>query len=233
MPVIYEFRDVSYTAPPRERGEQPVRILSASSFKIGEGTNVVITGPSGSGKSTLLRLFNRLADPTSGEILYRGNNIAEYPVQELRRKIGWVPQVPVRFSGSVEDNIRLSFKLSREFRIEDSDIESRMHELKEMGLLTDGIFKRKAIDISVGEAQRMNLLRAIALTPEVLLMDEPTSALDPDAADILLSQVEKICSQENLTAIMVSHRPEEVMRFGDLVLKVNCGEVREEGAAGG
>jgi len=225
MPALFEFRSVTYSAPPRDRGAVPTPILVDASFDVPRGVFAVITGPSGAGKSTLLRLFNRLADPTSGEIRFDGKDIRDYPVIELRRRIGWVPQVPVRFAGTLEDNLRVPFTLSRNLKFSAEQIEAAVGELKALGLLPEELYRRKADDLSVGEAQRLTLLRAVALRPEVLLLDEPTSALDPDASDKLLAQIERIRAERNLTAIMVSHRPEEVRRIGGLTLRIVDGRV--------
>src|SRR3990172_1632589 len=112
MSVLYKFESVSYIAPPKEKGSSPLTILNDATFTIPSGTFAILTGPSGSGKSTLLRLFNRLADAAKGSIYFNGRKIEVYPVLELRRRIGWVPQVPVRFPGSVIENLRLPFTLS-------------------------------------------------------------------------------------------------------------------------
>jgi len=144
----------------------------------------------------------------------------------LRKGIGWVPQVPVKFPGTVEDNLRLPFSISRDHKYTDEEVNNSIGELKSLELLPGELYERNADDLSVGEAQRMNLLRAIALKPDVLLLDEPTSALDPEASDILLSQIELVRRSLNLTIIMVSHRPEEVRRTGELILLMKDRKVR-------
>jgi len=225
MTALYEFKGVSFVAPERNHRSETVTILSDVSFNVGRGTFLVVTGPSGGGKSTLLRLFNRLADPTSGTIIFEGRDIREHPILELRRRIGWVPQVPVRFPGSVESNLRLPFLLSKDHKYRPEQIEAAVSELKSLGLLPEELFKRDATDLSVGEAQRLNLLRALALKPEVLLLDEPTSALDPDAADGLLAQIVRVRREWNLTSIMVSHRPDEVARLDGTIMRLERGRV--------
>ncbi len=229
MSALYEFRNILYSAPPREAGADSVSIIKDATFQITRGVFSVITGPSGSGKSTLLRLFNRLADPTSGTILFDGKDIREYPVIDLRRMIGWVPQVPVRFPGTVRDNLNLPFTISQKHKIPQEEIDNSILELMDLNLLRMELLDRRADDLSVGEAQRLNLLRALALKPEVLLLDEPTSALDPDASDALLAQIERIQRERNLTTIMVSHRPDEVEKVGEMVFQIKNGEVRAGG----
>jgi putative ABC transport system ATP-binding protein len=203
----------------------PVEILCDISFNVEHGSFLIITGPSGGGKTSLLRLFNRLADPSSGVILFEGKDIKTYPVTALRRKIGWVPQVPVRFSGTTEANLRLPFVLSRDHKFTQEQIDKSIEGLKSIGLLPTEVFERDAVDLSVGEAQRLNLLRALALDPEVLLLDEPTSALDSDSALALLGQIARVRRERNLTAIMVSHRAEEVAGVGGTILRVENGRI--------
>ncbi len=226
---LYEFRSVSYSVPPNKPGEPATLIINDASFKILSGVLTLITGASGSGKTTLLRLFNRLSEPTSGEIIFDGKNIRDYPVKELRRRIGWVPQVPVRFKGTVEDNLHLPFKYSNPKKYSGSEISRAVDELKSLELLPSELFYRKADDLSVGEAQRMNLMRAIALKPDILLLDEPTSALDPKASDVLLGHIKRIQAERNLTSIMVTHRPAEEV-LGQFALSILDGVVRTDGS---
>lgn len=227
MKTLYEFKNVGYIVPQGKRHPSPLTILDSLSFSVEQGELLTVTGPSGSGKSTLLRLFNRLIDPSSGVILFNGKNIEEYPVLELRRQIGWVPQTPVRFSGTAEDNLRLPFTISKELTFSKKEIDESIEYLASLGILQPEIMKRNASDLSVGEAQRLNLLRALVLKPDILLLDEPTSALDPDSAGILLQYVKKIHADFHITVIMVSHRPDEVNLLKGRVIKLESGRIVE------
>jgi len=227
MTALYVFDKVSYEAPAKSKREGALTILSDVSFKVERGSFLVITGPSGGGKTTLLRLFNRLIDPTSGNIYFDGRNIKEHPILQLRSRIGWVPQVPVRFPGTVESNIRLPFALSKLRKYSPNEISEAVERVKSMGILPEELFKRRAEDLSVGEAQRMNLLRALVLKPEVLLLDEPTSALDREAAEGLLEQILRIREEERITVIMVSHHPEEAKKVGSEILRIDHGRVEQ------
>ena len=225
MDHIFEFNAVEYEAPGKLNGTGPTRIIKNATFTLHKGDYAVIIGPSGAGKSTLLRLFNRLADPSGGGILFNGRDIFSYPVQELRRQIGWMPQLPVCFPGTVDENLRLPFRIAGTQKQSDEEIDSAIEGLKELKLLNDELYNRQATDLSVGEAQRMSLLRALALKPDVLLLDEPTSALDRENASILLEQVNRIRTEWNLTIVHVSHRPEDHCRPENTILRVTDGIV--------
>jgi ABC-type proline/glycine betaine transport system ATPase subunit len=225
MNTLYEFRGVGFIAPPKNHKDKGLSILCDVNFTVTCGEFIVVTGPSGCGKTTLLRLFNRLADPSSGTINFEGKDIKEHPILELRRRIGWVPQVPVRFPGTTLANLRLPFTLSKDNKFTPEQIDKAIDEMKSLDLLAPKLFDRDASDLSVGEAQRLNLLRALVMKPEVLLLDEPTSALDPESADALLTQIVRIREEQNLTAVMVSHRPDEVARMNGTVMRVEHGQV--------
>ena len=168
------------------------------------GDFILIQGASGIGKSSLLRLLNRLQEPTAGEIRIDGKPIAEFDVTTLRRKIGYVQQLPVIIDGSVEDNFNLSFR----FRSARSQTKPRTEVirhfmddflLQEVGLADD---EQK---LSVGQKQRISLIRMLLLQPEVLLCDEPTSALDAESKEIVESWIERINIEKGIVVILVTH----------------------------
>jgi putative ABC transport system ATP-binding protein len=161
-----------------------------------------VVGPSGSGKSTLLRLLNRLDDPDHGQVLFDGRDVRSYDVLELRRRVQLVGQVPVTFPGTVADNVgpRAEVLLAR------------------VGL-DAGLGGREADRLSVGEAQRMCLARALARDPECLLLDEPTSALDTVAKAGIESLVRSLASN-GLTVVMVTHDPRQAEELADATVFV-------------
>jgi putative ABC transport system permease protein len=146
-------------------------VLRDVTARLPEGASC-IAGPSGSGKSSLLRLLNRLADPVAGTVRYRGADVREHDVLELRREVCLVPQLPALLEGTVEDNIRFAADLAHR--------EPEVHRLLDLAGLDGSFAERDAAKLSVGEQQRAMLARALALEPRVLLLDEPTSALDED-----------------------------------------------------
>ena len=209
------------------RGIKKIRdsreVLRGIDLKFYDTKKYIIVGPSGAGKSTLLRLINRMDEPTSGSILYSGIDIRDIPILELRRKVGIVFQVPVVFEGSVRDNLRVPYLLTKpEINPEDSELRGY---LKRSGLELD-ILERRASRLSVGEKQRLNLARALICSPEVLLLDEPTSALDPQNARRLIESAKELNRELGLTLIMVTHQREYAELLGGDVITLSKGLVK-------
>ena len=177
-------------------------VLKGVNLEVPEGV-LVLLGPSGSGKSTLLRLLNRLMDPTKGLIFFKGKALTEYPVRQLRRKVGMVFQQPVLFEGTVEYNIKLANS-----KLERDQIKRLLTEV----MLPEDYIDRNADELSVGEAQRVCLARTLATEPEVLLLDEPTSALDPTATKTVERLLLKLSSK--IPLIWVTHLIEQAKRIG-------------------
>lgn len=179
------------------------RVLDNLDMVVGTGEFVVVSGPSGSGKSTLLRLFCRLQEPDHGIVRFEGRKITSIPAPELRRRIGYVQQTPVVVQGSVRDNLMLAFDFRRNADMrppEEEQLRSRLAELNlDVGLQDD------AAGLSVGQRQRLALLRTLLMRPKVLLMDEPTSALDAQSARLVLDEAERLCREEGVSVVMITH----------------------------
>src|SRR5438309_9045862 len=142
--MLFGLENVTYTRAGR-------RLLSDLTVRLEHGTTALV-GASGAGKSALLRLLNRLADPDSGTITYRGRDVREYDVLELRREVALVPQLPALLPGTVAENVSYGPRLSgREYSVADA--------LAEAGL-SNGFAERPAGRLSVGEQQRVMLARA-------------------------------------------------------------------------
>jgi putative ABC transport system ATP-binding protein len=173
-----------------------------------------IVGPSGSGKTTLLRLLNRLDDPDAGEVLLDGRDVRSYDVLDLRRRVQLVGQVPVPFPGSVVDNLAAV----------DGEIGGGVGDQFEDLLARVGlppvIASRPADVLSVGEAQRMCLARALARHPDCLVLDEPTSALDT-ASKGGIERLIRSLADDGLTVDMVTHDPRQASELADRVIEVH------------
>lgn len=208
--MLFSLRDVTY-----RRGGRV--ILSALSVELREGMTALV-GPSGAGKSTLLRLLNRLADPDSGTVHYRGRDVREYDVLELRREVALVPQLPALLPGSVAENVGYGPRLC-----------GRRCELERALTLAglDGTFaERSAQQLSVGEQQRVMLARALALEPTVLLLDEPTAALDERAREAVERTLLELHARLSAALIIVTHDQAQARRLGDRVVVLDGGRIR-------
>ncbi len=179
-------------------------ILDGLSARIPRHGLTAVVGPSGSGKTTLVRLLNRLDDPDAGVVLFDGRDAREYDVLALRWRVQFVGQVPVTFPGTVAHNVGPVELLAR------------------VGL-DPSLATREADRLSVGEAQRMCLARALAREPEVLVLDEPTSALDQDSKAGIERLVRGL-ADDGLTVVMVTHDPRHAAELADHVIEVRpCG----------
>jgi len=196
MKTIIEFDNVSYTWPGGQ-GLQDVQLT------VPEGGFVRIIGPSGSGKSTLLRLASRLEEPASGVIRFSGMPLGDYEPPLLRRRIGYVQQTPVVIEGSVRRNLLLpyDFATNRE-QVLPTDDELRGW-LNRLGFSAVAL-ENKARSLSVGQRQRLCIIRSLLLKPDLLLMDEPTSALDSESRGIV-EEMTETQNREGMTIMMVTH----------------------------
>jgi len=193
----FEYRDV------RVEGDNGP-IISGFSARIPTDGLTAVVGPSGAGKTTLLRLLNRLDDPDGGEVLVDGRDVRSFDVLELRRRVQLVGQVPVTFPGTVGANVGPEAKAL----------------LARVGL-DPALVQREADRLSVGEAQRMCLARALARHPECLLLDEPTSALDTASKGGIEALIRSL-ADEGLTVVMVTHDPRQAEELADRTLAVGA-----------
>lgn len=196
MKTIIEFDNVSYTWPGGQ-GLKDVRLT------VPAGAFVRIIGPSGSGKSTLLRLASRLEEPVSGVIRFSGIPLGDYEPPLLRRRIGYVQQTPVVVEGSVRQNLLLAYGFAANSKQTVPVDDELRGWLNRLGLL--GIdLENKARSLSVGQRQRLCIIRSLLLEPDLLLMDEPTSALDSESRGIV-EEMTEAQNREGMTILMVTH----------------------------
>ncbi|WP_400250115.1 ABC transporter ATP-binding protein [Methanomethylophilus alvi] len=171
-----EFRDVSFSYPD---AEGPA--IEKVSFKVGKGQTLAIIGPTGSGKSTLVNLIPRFYDATGGQVLVDGIDVREYDQKALRRRIGYVPQSAVIFSGSVEYNV--NYGDTSADRTEDDvrkalEIAQGIDFVEKMEGGMDGHVSQYGRNVSGGQKQRICIARAVCKRPEILIFDDTFSALD-------------------------------------------------------
>ncbi|MCD6250019.1 MAG: ATP-binding cassette domain-containing protein, partial [candidate division Zixibacteria bacterium] len=152
------------------RSESDQAVVDDFTFSFETSKVYSVLGPSGAGKSSLLRLLNRLDEPTSGEVVFDGQNYREIDPCTLRRQIGYLFQVPYMFTGTIGDNLRLA-----DPELTDEQIEDQLQTVSLASLKPN----HDVANLSVGEKQRVALARLLATNPKVVLLDEPTAALDP------------------------------------------------------
>ncbi|MDD3852024.1 MAG: amino acid ABC transporter ATP-binding protein [Syntrophomonadaceae bacterium] len=202
-------------------------VLKDINFSVSKGEVVCIIGSSGSGKSTLLRCLNLLEYPTSGEILYRGQNILEHNMSNAvyRAKMGMVFQQFNLFNNlTVLDNcmvgqIKVLKKDTREAR------KSAMQYLELVGMTR--FINARPNQISGGQKQRVAIARALSMEPEALLFDEPTSALDPELVGEVL-RVMKNLAQSGLTMLVVTHEMGFARDVANRVVFMDSGVIVED-----
>ena len=149
--------------------------LRIDSLDIQRGETLTIVGPNGAGKSTLLLALARLIQPASGEIIYDGKPQTQWDELEYRRKISFVFQSPLLMDMTVEQNVALGLRFRGMLKEETRERVGKW--MKQLGV--ESLSKRRAGQLSGGEAEGVSVARAFVLEPELLLLDEPFSSLDP------------------------------------------------------
>ena len=203
-------------------------VLKGIDEHIEKGEVVVVMGPSGSGKSTFLRCLNLLEEPTSGKVVFEGNDITDKKVDinKIREKMGMVFQQFNLFPHkTVLQNLTIA-------PIKVKGLSKAEAEKKAMELLERVGLSNKATaypsSLSGGQKQRIAIARALAMEPDVMLFDEPTSALDPEMVGEVLT-VMKDLAKEGMTMVVVTHEMGFAREVGDRILFMDNGNIVEQG----
>ena len=202
-------------------------VLKGVNEHIEKGEKVVVIGPSGSGKSTFLRCLNLLEEPTSGEIIFEGQNITskQTDINLVRRRMGMVFQQFNLFPHlTVRENIKLApVKLKV---MTDEEADKRALELLARVGLPDKADSYPA-QLSGGQQQRIAIARALAMNPDVMLFDEPTSALDPEMVGEVL-EIMKELADDGMTMVVVTHEMGFAREVATRVLFMDGGNIVEQ-----
>jgi osmoprotectant transport system ATP-binding protein len=214
---VIEFRGVGKTWADGTVALQPLDLTVAA------GSTTVLVGSSGSGKTTLLRTVNRMVDPTVGEVLVDGNDVATVDPVALRRSIGYVLQagglLPHR---TVLDNVARVPALRGVPR---SVARDRARAALELVGLDGALVDRYPDGLSGGQQQRVGVARALVGHPRVLLMDEPFGAVDPVVRRELQDELRRIRAELGTTILFVTHDMDEALLLGDEIVVMRPGGV--------
>lgn len=219
-PGVIRFEGVSFSY-----GETP--ILHDVSFEVAAGERVAFVGATGAGKSTILKLITRLYDVSDGRITMDGVDLRDYPLQDLRRRIGIVPQDVYLFAGDILENIRLGHpEISEQDAI---DAAQELHLERVLKRLPGGYrepVRERGSNLSSGERQLIAFARVLAVAPEVLALDEATSNVDSEMEQLLHEAVHRV--MQGRTSIIIAHRLSTI-RDVDRILVLHKGRLVEEG----
>lgn len=194
--TLFKLEDVSFSY------DRADAVLSGINLTVNKHDLLVVKGESGAGKSTFLKLFNRFCDNDGGTILFHDRDIRDYKIDEIRKSVIYLPQLPYLIDGSVEDNLRFPFA----FQIH-KDME---YDPQKAGEWLDYFQlnispSNSSLRLSIGQKQRISLIRAMLLEPEIILLDEPGSALDVLNKRLIEQKIESLVGSSEITAIMVTH----------------------------
>ncbi len=237
-----EFRNLTFTYPTTRSGNgtqaanrandpknaatnEPV--LKNISLQIPAGSTVAIVGPTGSGKTTLAGLIARLWEAPPDSLFIDGKSIRQWPLDELRRAIGFVPQDAFLFSDTLRENISFGVDDASMDAIEDaSHVANIAGDISDFPGRYETIVGERGITLSGGQKQRTTLARAIIRDPRILILDDAFSSVDTDTEEKILQGLEDVFKQR--TTILISHRCSTV-RDADQIVVLRDGEIIEKG----
>ena len=200
-------------------------LLSIPQFEIQNGEILGIMGPNGAGKSTFIKALSLLEKPAQGAIFFKGQDISDDLTLEIRRKFAVAMQQPLLLDTTVFQNVAIGLKLRNLPRTKVKQKVTYWLDKFQISHLA----KKQAAHLSGGEAQRVNLARAMVLEPEVLFLDEPFSALDFPTKIQLLKDIKSIIQQTKTTTVFVSHDLTELKYLAGKLAILMDGELKQTG----
>ncbi len=235
MTALLEVRNLSKDYPARD-GKGVVRAVSNVNLVLGAGQTLGVVGESGCGKSTLARLIMRLIEPTSGEILFRGQNLRSLPASDLRRHRRDIQMVFQDPYASLDPRMNVAAIISEPLDIHGigsrRERKARVFELLDLVGLDRNAAAKYPHEFSGGQRQRIGIARAIALEPKLVVLDEPVSALDVSIQSQILNLLIDLKTRLGLTYIFISHDLAVVEHVSDDVAVMYLGQIVEYGKAG-
>ncbi|UCF96788.1 MAG: ATP-binding cassette domain-containing protein [Spirochaetaceae bacterium] len=197
-------------------------VLNIESLQIDSCRVSAIVGPSGGGKTTLLRILNRMTNPDSGQVLFFAEPVEEMNPVQLRRRVTMLTQMPVIFTGSVQNNLLIGCRLAEK---EQPSAEAIAAIMARVGL--DKELSADAARLSGGEKQRLALARVMLMDPEVMLLDEPSASLDEETEVLIFDLVTEFCREHSKTLVMVTHSEKGFAGYYDTLIRIRGGQVEQ------
>ncbi|WP_346940675.1 ABC transporter ATP-binding protein [uncultured Clostridium sp.] len=204
-------------------------ILNDFNLKINKGEFLTIIGSSGCGKTTMLKLINGLLTPEGGKVHVNGEDISRVNQIGLRRRIGYVIQGVGLFPHmNIRKNIAYVPNLIK--KDDKNEIASKVEKLIKIVGLSEDMLDRYPSELSGGQRQRVGLARALAASPEILLMDEPFGAVDEITRKLLQEEILRIYKELNVTIVFITHDIKEALKLGTRVLVMDKGKIIQIGS---
>lgn len=211
-----EYRNVYFQYPASDE-----MILKNISFKLNPGETMAIIGATGSGKTSLFQLMPRLYEPNKGEVIIDGHPASAYAFAELRNNIGYVPQSPLLFTGTIRDNIAWGKDTATDEEIIQAAKDAQIHDtIMNLPHQYETKVGQKGVNLSGGQKQRISIARALVRKPKVLMLDDSTSALDLATEAKLLAAIEKY----NCTMLLITQKISTAIT-ADRILLMDEGEI--------
>ena len=219
MKTVIEFKNI------KKQYEDKV-IMENFQLSVKQGEFVTIIGSSGCGKTTALKMINGLVEPTEGQILVQGEDIRQKDITQIRRNIGYAIQGSVLFPHmTVEQNIAYVPELINKKNKEKT--KKAVSKWMEIVGLSEDLRQRYPAELSGGQQQRVGIARALAASPEILLMDEPFGAVDEITRGQLQQEIKRIHRQTGITILFVTHDIAEALKLGTKVLVMDQGSLQQ------
>ena len=218
-----ELKNLNFSYPSRKE----TQILNGLNLNIKSGEQIALVGSSGSGKSTIASLLLQFYKLDGGEIHFDGKNATEYPVNELRSQMAFVPQEVILLGGTIEENIRYGKpEASHEEVISAAEKANATEFINGFPDKFDTIVGDRGIQLSGGQRQRIAIARAILRDPAILILDEATSALDSESEVAVQDALNKL--MQGRTSVVIAHRLSTIKNANSIVV-MNKGKIAEQG----